>query len=134
MIDNFSNCKRCGSSACYRQDFEDKSFSLMCLTCGFTTNTHMTVGSEAVKEATKPQLYKDLMYVDEAGQVWLPASISVPEKGMVFLEGTSVDDWGWSAMKSKMKDNNQIKMDKDSLRRFGKSEFLLAMSEIGMFD
>ena len=49
----------------------------------------MSKGSSVVAQAveTSPELYKDLMFEDKNNRVWLPATITLPEKGMVFLDG-----------------------------------------------
>ena len=61
----------------------------------------MKKGSDLVKETeeTSPDLYKDLSVVKE-GLVWFPATISIPEKGMVFIDGTDKRNWSWKAARA----------------------------------
>jgi hypothetical protein len=70
--------------------------------CGFTTNELMVEGSELVKETEEvmPELYKDLRFVDDKNQVWYPTVINIQDKGTVFVNGTTVDDWGWAGIKA----------------------------------
>ena len=90
MKDSLVTCKRCQSKLCYEQQIDSNTYTWLCLTCGFTTNTALEEHSEAVDTVRKtaPELYKDLLYIDDKRKVWMPATITVPEKGMVFLDGT----------------------------------------------
>ena len=87
-------CKRCGSNACMEQKINEEVTTHFCMGCGFTTSTIMTEGSEVVKSAleTSPELYKDLMHKDQDGNIWMPSTITLPNKGMVFVDGTSKGD------------------------------------------
>jgi hypothetical protein len=94
-----------GSNACYEQSFKHDGGDVttwLCFGSGFTTSTLMTTGSQTVNNAieTSPELYKDLMFEDKNGKVWLPATITLPAKGMVFIDGTSKDSWKWAAVKA----------------------------------
>ena len=93
--DGLVTCKRCEGNACYEQHVDENVTTWMCMGCGFTTSTLMTEKSEIVAQAvsTSPELYKDLMFKDKDGLTWLPATITLPNKGMVFLDGTSKKDW-----------------------------------------
>ena len=89
-----------GSNACYEQVFEQDGKEVktwMCFGSGFTTSTLMTEGSSAVEnaKATSPELYRDLMHVDKDKRVWFPSTITLPNKGMVFLDGNTKKDWKW---------------------------------------
>ena len=35
-----------------------------------------------------PELYKSLMVEDETGKIWMPSMVNIPDKGMVFTDGT----------------------------------------------
>ena len=120
-----------GSNACYEQTFENNGESVttwLCFGSGFTTSTLMTKNSPTVENAikTSPELYKDLMFEDKNGRVWLPATITLPEKGMVFIDGTSKDNWKWAGVKAipiskqdkKVDENQTHKMDMKNLKHF----------------
>ena len=82
-----------GSNACYEQSFQHEGKEVrtwLCFGSGFTTSTLMTKESKLVQDTieTSPELYKDLMHIDENGKVWFPATITLPAKGMVFIDGT----------------------------------------------
>ena len=136
-----------GSNACYEQTFklEGKDIKTwLCFGSGFTTSTIMTKGSEAVIGAveTSPELYKDLMHEDKEGRVWLPATITLPAKGMVFIDGTSKDDWKWAAVKAIPLQENDVKANKDqthkmdmkNVKHFTQKDFMDAVEYIGMFN
>ena len=86
MNDNLVNCDRCGSDAAYVQEVNDKIKNYQCYGCGFITNSLLVKGSDFFEEQMEllPNLYKELMGEDEFGKVWMPSTINLPEKGMVF--------------------------------------------------
>jgi len=138
-----------GSNACYEQTFESDGKEIttwMCMGSGFTTSTLMTSGSKLHNDLleTSTELYKDLLHVDENNRVWAPATITLPEKGMVFLDGNSKENWQWAAVKSvliteedrKIKEfpkDQTHKMDMHSIKHFGQRDFMDACDEIGFF-
>ena len=136
-----------GSNACYEQSFqqEDKEIKTwLCFGSGFTTSTLMIEGSKSVQDLleTAPELYKDLLHTDEEKRVWFPATITLPEKGMVFLDGTSKDSWKWSASlaveltqeeKKKFPKDQTHKMDMVNNKQFEKNDFMDALEYIGFY-
>jgi len=86
-----------------------------------------------------PEIYKDLAWTDsKTGLVWLPNSINV-ESGMVFAEGTSKEEWTWSAVKSvelskedQEKYKTKTKPDMTSIKRFEERDYMDALSYIGV--
>lgn len=139
-----------GSNACYEQNFEQDGQQVttwMCFGSGFSTSTFMDKDSDLVKETlqTSPELYKDLMHIDKNNRAWFPATITLPGKGMVFADGTSKDDWSWSAVKAipitdedrKLKQypaDQDFKMDMANAQKFGKGDFMDALEVIGFFN
>lgn len=51
-------------------------------------------------ESELPQLYIDAKKIDSEGKVWYPNVVNIQDKGTVFLNGSSVEDSKWSAIKS----------------------------------
>lgn len=144
MKDGFIDCQMCGSKLCYQQVYDSDNFSKTCFSCGMSTNSVMKEGSEADKKSleTTADLYKDLRTVDKDGFVWYPATITLPEKGMVFLDGTSKDDIGWAAVKmspilkeerSKFPPGQSHKLDMNTYIKFEKDQFTEAANSIGFF-
>jgi len=145
-MDNLTVCKRCGSDACY-ETVTDTLVSYWCMGCGFTSNT-LTLKDSPVHDKlieSLPELYKDLLFEDEDGFIWSPSTINIPEKGMVFADGTDKDNWGWSAMLSietteeeratnPVLKNQMRKMDKTTLKSFKERDFMDALEYIGMFE
>lgn len=135
-----------GSNACYQQQFEHEGNTIitwMCFGSGFTTSTLMNEGTELVKSTLEslPELYKDLMHIDEQKRVWFPATITIPEKGMVFVDGTSKDNWRWAAVNAialqegdkKATPEQTHKMDMKNVKYFAQNDFIEAADHIGMF-
>ena len=136
-----------GSNACYEQTFNNEGQEIktwLCFGSGFTTSTLMTTGSKVVEDAiaTSPELYKDLMHEDKKGRVWLPATITLPEKGMVFIDGTDKKDWKWAAVNAiplqeedkKVSEDQTHKMDMKNLKHFKRNDFMDALESIGFFN
>ena len=143
-MEKLTICKRCGSNACYEQQVSEQVKTWLCMGCGFTTSTLMTEGSEPIKNIleTSPELYKDLMHTDEEGHIWVPSTITLPNRGMVFLDGTSTTDWKWAPVKAvpltegdkKMSKDQTHKMDMKNVQHYQERDFMDALETIGFFE
>ena len=136
-----------GSNACYEQSFEQDGQEIktwLCFGSGFTTSTLMTEGSKTVNDLleTSPELYKDLLHKGEDGRIWFPATITLPEKGMVFLDGKNKEDWKWKGVKAlkitteeldKYPKGQTHKMDMRSGKEFARKDFMDALEFIDFF-
>ena len=148
-VDNLSICDRCGSDACYVQEVNHEIKNYMCYGCGFITNSLMKKDEEFWDEQFKllPNLYKELCGEDEkTGLIWMPNTVNVPNKGMVFAEGKNAENWNWASVKAvpmpeeekesfkaKGKDY-EFKMDMTTLKHFDESDFMEALDYIGIFE
>ena len=148
-MDNLVTCKRCNSDACYEQEVSPTIKLYYCYGCGFQANTAMTENSEFLEEQllTLPDLYKDLMGIDEDGTVWMPSATNIPDKGMIFADGTSGENWKWAAVKAtriqeeekekfKKKDGTyyEFKMNMETLCHFEERDYIGALDYIGVFE
>ena len=155
MTDRIINCPRCSGNACYETDhtfsngFNLKSYQ--CMGCGWTTNNTLIEETQELKniELQLPELYKDLKFVDSNKQVWFPSVINIFDQGIVFVNGTSINDWEWVAIKSKEIDESekekfpipgttgkfyQKKPDLTTQTNFGNKGFMDALEFIGFFN
>lgn len=149
MNDKLVTCLKCGGSMCYEMEYENIK-SYMCMGCGFQTNTLLKEGSDFQRqqEETLPELYKDLKYVDLENKAWYPIVLNFPERGMVFADGTSKKNWGWTSMKAtkvlaeekqnykKPGTKNQYydyKMDSKTKQKYESNDFISAAGYIGLF-
>ena len=146
-MDNLIQSPISDSNACYVTKLNDDVTSYLDFGSGFTTTSLMVENSEAVKAAieTSPDLFKDIRIKDNEGKIWFPATITVPNSGMVFADGTSKEDWAWSAVKivnlteeeintGKYTAGQTTKVDMSSIKRFPKEKgFIDALDEIGFF-
>ena len=82
--DELTICKRCGSDACYKQEVSEEITNYQCMGCGFQTNSLLTKGSKFYNEQVEvlPELYKDILFQDEDGLIWMPSSTNIPDKGL----------------------------------------------------
>lgn len=146
-MDKLTECKRCGGNACYEQSVNEEVTTWLCMGCGFTTSTQLSENSELHKSTieTSPELYKDLIFIDQDKRAWVPSTITLPGKGMVFLDGTSKSDWVWSAVKAipiteedrKLKNfpkDQTVRMDVQNATKFDQKGFMDALEVIGFFD
>jgi hypothetical protein len=147
-MDNLTTCDRCGSDACYVQEVNNEIKNYMCYGCGFITNSLMKKGERFFEEQFNvlPLLYKELCVEDEAtGLIWMPNTINIPDKGMVFAEGTRAENWSWAAVKAipmpedekeafkaKGKDY-EFKMDMENMKRFEERDYMEALDYIEAF-
>ena len=141
MEDKLVTCSRCGSDACYEHNHQGITI-WSCMGCGFTTNELMINESELVKqtEEVMPELYKDLRFIDSKNQVWYPTVINIEDKGTVFVNGTTTENWGWAGIKvaettdeekEKFK-GAKFKSDPKTLKMFDKKSFDEACAYIGL--
>jgi len=145
-MDNLTTCNRCGSDACYVQEVNEQVKLYFCYGCGFQANTAMTRDSEFLQQQMEvlPELYKELMGEDENGTIWMPSVVNIPDKGMVFADGTNGQNWRWAAVrailmseeeKAKFKEKGKeydYKMDMTTLTHFPERDFIDALSYIGV--
>lgn len=141
MEDKLVICSHCKSDACY----EHKHQGILiwsCMGCGFTTNELMINESELVKatEEVMPELYKDLRFIDDKNQVWYPTVVNIEDKGTIFANGTTINNWGWAGIKvietteeekEKFK-GAKFKSDPKTLKTFDKKAFDEACAHIGL--
>jgi len=141
-MDNLIVCSRCGSDACYVDEVSMDIKTHFCYGCGFQTNSLMKEGEEFYTQQVEalPELYKDLLYTDNEGKIWMPSAVNLPEQGMVFANGPSGQEWGWAAVKAvelkegdkRVREDQTHKMDMNSLQMFGERAFMDALSYIGV--
>ena len=97
---------------------------------------------------TLPELYKDLAWTDpETGLIWLPQTLNIADKGMVFANGTNTQNWGWAAVKAikvPKKDKKkypipgkpgefmEYRMDMINMKTFEERDYMDALSYIGI--
>jgi hypothetical protein len=140
-FDELKECSRCSSDACYTQEVTKDITLEMCYGCGFISNSLMKQGSEFFKEQMEvlPELYKALLdEEEETGKVWMPSTINVEDKGIIFADGTGRDNWMWGAAKAILvseeeKDKykgKKYRADMSTIRHFEERDFIEALSYI----
>ena len=148
-MDNLIVCTRCGSDACYVEEVNQDIKTYFCYGCGFQTNSLMKEGETFYEEQVfiLPEFYKDLFSKDENELVWMPSMVNIPDKGMIFANGPSKEDWGWAAVKAikvteeektrypipgKKDQYYEFRMAMDTLQMFPESDYMEALSYIGI--
>jgi hypothetical protein len=145
-MDNLTTCERCGSDACYVQEVNQDVKLYFCYGCGFQANTAMKRDTEFLQQQMEvlPELYKELMGEDENGTIWMPSVVNLPDKGMVFADGTNSQNWNWAAVKATLMSEEEktkfkgkgkeydYKMDMTTLTHFPENEFMEALTYIGV--
>jgi hypothetical protein len=145
-MDNLTTCDRCSSDACYVQEVNEQVKLYFCYGCGFQANTAMKRDSEFLQQQMEvlPELYKELMGEDENGIIWMPSVVNIPDKGMVFADGSNSQNWKWAAVKATLMSEEEkikfkskgkeydYKMDMTTLTHFSERDFIEALSYIGV--
>ena len=144
------NCPKSGGNLCYKVQVAPEIYNYMSISCGFWTNSFMTEGHEFYMQQmeTLPELYKDLAWTDpETGLIWLPNTINVEDKGMVFANGSNISNWRWAAVKAieipevdkekhpipgKPGEFMKYKMDMKNMKTFEERDYMDALSYIGI--
>ena len=104
--DKLVNSPICDSDVCYESEFQTQEGIVktwLCMTSGYTSNTTMTLDSEALKQTLEltAEMIKDLrldLVPPGGGEklAWFPTAITMPNKGMIFPEPIQdTDDWGY---------------------------------------
>jgi len=145
-MDKLTECKRCKGNACYEQQVNEETITWLCMGCGFTTSTLMDEKGPVTANTleTSPELYKDLMFIDDNNRAWFPATVTLPAKGMVFIDGTSKSDWQWAAVKAieiteegrKVKQfppEQTHRMDMQNVTHFKQKDFMDALEVIEFY-
>lgn len=147
--DKLGDCPRCGSNAAYITPINEIKNSYFCFGCGFQTNDLMKEGEFDFEtyEETLPELYKDLKNVDSENRVWYPITINIQDKGTVFANGTTKDNWQWAGVKAvevsaeekgkfKIPGTEEFythKTDIKSLKNFSQNDFIEALDYVNFF-
>jgi hypothetical protein len=144
------NCPKSGGDLCYKVQLAPEVYNYMSISCGFWTNSFMTEDHEFYMQQmeTLPELYKDLAWTDsETELIWLPNTINVEDKGMVFANGVDASNWRWAAVKAieipkKEQDKHPIpgkpgefmkyRMDMKNMKTFEERDYMDALSYIGV--
>ena len=143
QYDTIIDCPKSGGDLCYKVEVNKEITSFLSLSCGYWTNTLMKEGSEFYNEqlTTLPELYKDIAWEDpETKLIWIPKTINIPDKGMVFANGPNADEWSWAAVKAvELEEGDEAKvegqthkMDMTSMKTFVERDYMEALSYIGV--
>ena len=114
---------------------------------GFQTNSLMKEGEVFFERQLEvlPELYKDLLSKDDNGSIWMPTTVNVPEKGMIFANGPSKEQWAWAVVKAvpiteeektkyplpgKEGQYYEWRMDMTTMKNFPERDFMDALSYI----
>ena len=141
--DEIINCPKSGGDLCYKVEVTKDITTYLSLSCGFWSNSLMKEDSEFYTEqiSTLPELHKDLAWKDpDTSLIWIPNTINMEDKGMVFADGSSVEDWRWAAVKvkpveekEKEKYNNaNFRADMSTIKHFPERDYIDALSYIGI--
>jgi hypothetical protein len=150
--DEIIMCPRTNGNLCYKTQITPDISNYLSLSSGFWTNSLMKEGEEFYETQMEilPELHKDLAWKDpETNLIWLPNTINIPDKGMVFAGGVGVHDWYWVAVKAieipeEERKNHPIpgkpgefmkyKMDMKNMKKFNENDYIEAIDYIGIFE
>lgn len=151
MLDSLDICPRCTSNAMYtRFEEEDTAkFNKVCFGCGFNTghwaHKDKITMEEIEAQLGMPELIKSLRFIDDEGYFWYPIIIHLPDKGMVFPDGTSSLNWRWASVlavlitdedrtKHKFPKKEKFRMDMSTISHYDERDFMEALDNITYFE
>jgi hypothetical protein len=144
------NCPKSEGDLCYKTQVNPDVSTYLSLSCGFWTNSLMTEDHEFYKQQieTLPELYKDLAWTDpKTGLIWLPNTINIQDKGMIFANGANASNWAWAAVKAvkipehekrkhpipgKPGEFMEYRMDMKNIQHFHERDYIEALSFVGI--
>jgi hypothetical protein len=150
--EKMTTCPITGGDACVVSKDQNGIETYFSFSSGYQTNSLMKKGEKFYEEQLEllPEIYKDLIWEDPNTQlVWIPSIINLPQKGMVFANGTDSGEWGWSAVQAiPVKEEEKIKypipntknqyysfrMDMSTIKTFPKRDFIESLEYINFFD
>ena len=152
--DKLTICEKCGGDACYVQEVTADISIKQCFGCGYSSNSVMIEGNEfyELQMESLPELHKDLLWMNpETRNIWIPQTVNIPNKGMVFANGTAKDNWRWTAVLAvpvteeekatlkypvpgKEEESYEFRMDMTTKQDFKEKDFIEALDYIGMFN
>ena len=149
-MDKLITCNRCGGNACYVKEINPDFTTYQCYGCGFTTNNLMKKDTKFLEEQMEklPNLHKELLGEDEDGFIWMPQTINIANKGMVFANGKNSKKWKWSAVLAvpvleeekekfpipgKKEEYYEWRMNMDTIKSYNEKDFMDALEYIGIF-
>ena len=144
--DEIIKCPKSGGDICYKIQNTPEITTYMSLSCGFWTNSLMKEGEEFYEQQleTLPELYKDLAWKDsETGLTWIPQTVNVEGKGMVFPYGSIGASWKWASVKSRpiteeeqtnLTLKTSFKTDMNTMKLFEEKEYVQALDYIGALE
>jgi hypothetical protein len=95
-----------------------------------------------------PEIYKDVVFKDEDGLIWMPTTVNLPQNGMVFYNGTNKENAKWAAVKAVEVTEEETKypikgkpgefykwrMSMETLKSFEQRQFIEALEYINIFN
>ena len=148
--DQIIDCPLTGAEeSCYIVPINELYNHYHSLSAGFQTSDLWKEGEFDFEEleSTLPELYKAIKIKDDKGRVWYPIVNNIEEKGIVFVIGTSKENWEWAGSlhtpvldeekdKFKRPDGTYatFKNDPQTLKRFGRVGYIDALSYIGVLE
>lgn len=150
--DYIGKCPLSGmEDSCYITPINENYYSYRSLTVGFESSDFLKVeeGFDFEEyESTLPELYKDIKQLDDEGRVWYPQVVNIESKGIVFVLGTSKDEWQWASLLSvpvseeekerfknpKTGEYIKFKNDQSTLQTFNQDGFIDALDSISALE
>ena len=137
------DCPVCYDTDKCFEDVQETFKSYLCFNCGFMSDSRYEIDSLTLIENLKssPQLVQDLQIKDKQRNiVWFPAVINMGEKGLIFPEGTTPQDYVWkyaqvvevSEEERDKYDNYDRRLDVENAESFGQEGFLDACKAMGI--
>jgi len=145
-------CPLCESMNCFQEEHCEQNGAIinswLCMSCGYTSLSTYKNHSKMLKIIlnSSPQIIVNLKKYDDKRHVWwFPSIINIPNKGILYPEGSSTD-WQWvyapTVLISEDEQKNypipsqdgkfyDSRLAVEQSKRFKPTEFYLAIKEMG---
>ena len=144
-------CPNCGSYRCFESYTEPKSEeSYLCIQCGYMSHSKYLENSDVLNQQLDKSadiIGKLKKFDDKRKIVWLPSVLNMGDRGIIYPEGTDINDWYWKYAKTKQlkeeerkdypipgKDGEFYKaiLDVKEAKTYDKLDFISACKDMGI--
>ena len=144
-------CPNCGSMRCFESYTEPNTEeSYLCVQCGYMSHSKYLQDSDILNQQLDKSadiIGKLKLYDEDRKIVWLPSVLNMGDRGIIYPEGTDVNDWYWKYAGTKILEEDERKdypipnkegefykaiLDVKNAKTYDKLDFISACKDMGI--